>query len=610
MNVLNASGDFALQTHDAWQWLFVAAAFALLGLRFARTWRAGEAGLPAGRRLLDGLQRRSRIAPWASAGVEMALWALGVAFVGFMWDVAWHADIGRDRELFTVPHMLILIGLGGIFAGGLLSILVANLTGGEAGWSLRGYRIPFASVPVTLMGFGALIGFPLDDYWHAVYGIDVTMWSPTHLLMIGAASLTPLALWLMAVEGGARRPPAPLGAAVLVGLSTFQLEYDMGIPQWQLLFQPALIAAAAGIGLVAARSALGRWGALRTAVMFLVTRGVLAVLIGPGLGQVLPHFPLYLGEALCVELAFLVLAGRPPAAVGAAAGLLIGTVGLATEWGWTHLWYLHPWPANLLNDIWIAVVIAIAAGVVGVAAGRVLSRQPAGVPAAAVVLALAAIGGLLAWHLPLRSAAPATATMSTRTVGPVWFATDRDGQVSLRRNVSVDLTIQPAAAAAHPDWLSITAWQGQAPIRVIGLRETAPGHYTSTNLVPVGGSWKTLVFLARGDVVSAVPVAMPPDPGYGLPGIDAPAHRTEAFVPASHWLMRESHGGVIWPALGAMVAFAVFVIAWVLALGLAYRAFGRTLGGDEHGAPGRLDEVLVESGRDAPGRRHVRHALE
>lgn len=564
-----------VQTHDPWQWLFVGVAMALLGLRVVRAYQAGDRDLPLVDRLLTGTKRANGMQAWAAAGVELGLWALGVAFVGFMWDVAWHADQGRDRELFTVPHMLILIGLGGIFFAGLVSI-----------WTARraGLRIPNSSIPLTLLGFGALLGFPLDDYWHAVYGIDVTMWSPTHLMMIGGASLTPLALWLMAVEGGGSRSRVlrPLAAATLIGLSTFQLEYDMGIPQWQLLFHPALLAAAAGIALVAARAALGRGGAVVAAVMFVIARGALALLIGPALGQVVPRFPLYFAEALLVEIAFWALAGRRPIAVGAVSGALIGTIGLAAEWGWTQLWYPHPWTSNLLNDIWIAVVIAVAAGVVGIAAGRVLAGERAGIPLVPVTSALLLIGALLAWHVPLRQAAAATATLRTQTVGAATFATDRDGQVSLRRNVSAQLVIRPASAAAHPDWLSIVAWQGRAPAQVIPLRQTGPGSYQAAALVPVGGSWKSLVFLARGDVVSAVPVAMPPDAEYGLPGVDAPVQRTQSFVPASHWLMRESHNGVIWPALLASVAFVLFVIAWTASLALAYRRFAAG------GGPGQL----------------------
>jgi hypothetical protein len=551
-----------IQTHDLWQWLFVAAAFALL------PWRLRGA-------------RRSPLAPWAARGVNVTLWALAVAFVGFLWDVAWHADTGRDKELFTVPHVLILIGLFGIFAASLVAIVTATRTGAAAGWRVGRFQVPYSALPLFLFGGGALVGFPIDDFWHTVYGVDVTMWSPTHLLMIGGASLSPLAIWLMTVEGGGGKEMLrPIAAAVLLGLSTFQLEYDMGIPQWQLLFQPALIAAAAGIGLVAARVALGRGGALFTAIGFIVLRGLLALLIGPGLGHTLPRFPLYLAEALAVEAVFLLLSGRAPVLVGAVSGLLIGTVGLAAEWGWTHFWYPHPWPANLLNDIWIAVVIAVAAGVVGIAAGRVLSRQSAGVPAVGVGLALAVIGGLIAWHLPLRAAAPATATVRTATTGPVTFATDSAGQVSLRRDVTLDLTISPASAAAHPDWLSVVSWQGHAPVRDINLTEVGPGRYRADQPVPVGGSWKSLVFLARGDVVSALPVAFPPDPDYGLPAINPPAQRTEAFAPASTWLMREVHGGIVWPAAIVFIIFGLAVVIWAIALSIAYWRFSVNPGGE------------------------------
>ena len=36
-------------------------------------------------------------------------------------------------------------------------------------------------------GAFALIGFPLDDVWHRIFGQDVTLWGPTHLMLIGGA---------------------------------------------------------------------------------------------------------------------------------------------------------------------------------------------------------------------------------------------------------------------------------------------------------------------------------------------------------------------------------------------------------------------------------------
>ena len=99
---------------------------------------------------------------------------------------------------------------------------------------------------------------------------------------------------------------------LLVGLSTFQAEFDFGVPQYRLVFQPMLIALAAGVALVAARLWIGRGGALGAALFFLGLRGAVSLLVGPVFGQTTPSLPLYLGEALCVEAAG--ARARPPAA--------------------------------------------------------------------------------------------------------------------------------------------------------------------------------------------------------------------------------------------------------------------------------------------------------
>ena len=83
------------------------------------------------------------------------------------------------------------------------------------------------------------------------------------MTLIGRASLL--------VEGqraaGVTAPPAPpvaparlmnfqkagLIGGFLIGMSTFQGEFDFGVPQFQLVFHPMLIAFAAGIALVTAR---------------------------------------------------------------------------------------------------------------------------------------------------------------------------------------------------------------------------------------------------------------------------------------------------------------------------------------------------------------------
>ena len=44
--------------------------------------------------------------------------------------------------------------------------------------------------PDLACGAFALLGFPLDDMWHRIFGQDVTLWGPTHLMLIGGAAMT------------------------------------------------------------------------------------------------------------------------------------------------------------------------------------------------------------------------------------------------------------------------------------------------------------------------------------------------------------------------------------------------------------------------------------
>src|SRR3954466_15495702 len=79
---------------------------------------------------------------------------------------------------------------------------------------------------------------------------------------------------------------------------------------------------AAGIALVAARVRLGRFGALYTVAFFLAIRGGLALIVGPIIGNTTPHLPLYIVEAIIVELVALRVsdAGRTRSGCGRASG--------------------------------------------------------------------------------------------------------------------------------------------------------------------------------------------------------------------------------------------------------------------------------------------------
>ena len=210
----------------------------------------------------------------------------------------------------------------------------------------------------------SLIGFPLDDVWHRLFGQDVTLWGPTHLMLIGGAALSTLVgLRVLLVEGAARRAEVAAAsrararrvgcaarrspARFLIGLSTFQAEFDFGVPQFRLVFQPMLIMLAAGDrARRRADLARPRRRARRRPRSSSLIRGAAGAARRAGArARPTPHFPLYLVEALLVEARRAAASrSRRPVRFGAVAGALIGTVGLAAEWGWSHVWMPCPWP--------------------------------------------------------------------------------------------------------------------------------------------------------------------------------------------------------------------------------------------------------------------------
>ncbi|MBV8194563.1 MAG: hypothetical protein JOY80_03455, partial [Candidatus Dormibacteraeota bacterium] len=462
-----------------------------------------------------GLEAATGRPAWSSAGVEIGVWALIVAATGFFWDVAWHIDLGRDQELFTPPHTMIVAGLVGLFVAGVTSAVIASVQDADVGFRIGRVRVPWGAAGLVVLGGFASIGFPLDDLWHAAYGIDVTMWSPTHLTMISGAGFAPIAVWLLYREGGidtgrrwthmVARPV--LAATLVVALAAFQLEFDDGVPQWQMLYQPVLIALGATVALSVSRVALGRGWAVLTALLFLGVRGVLTLIVGVALGQVITTIPLYLGVALCIEAAFLLLGQRSLLTRALTAGALAGTAGVAVEWGWTSVWGYQPWQAAMLPSMWVALLAALGGAVLGSTLGAVLGGGRPAVPRTA--LGLAGVATLAALAIPFpRNNAPIVATVTTASVGAPQPATDRYGLPSSVQNVTVAVRLSPSSAADGADVFRVIAWQGGGRV-IAPLHQKSSGQWVTQQAVPTGASWKTIVMLMKGDVISASAVSMP-----------------------------------------------------------------------------------------------------
>src|SRR3989442_4842052 len=131
----------------------------------------------------------------------LGLTALLGAFIfleGTSWDIQWHSFIGRDRTLIP-PHIMMLSGVTLSGISGLLTVLI------ESWWARRNksiaqYSVGFAEVfsgplGAYIVGFTALmaaVAFPLDAYWHALYGIDVAIWAPFHVMFVASMGLVAL----------------------------------------------------------------------------------------------------------------------------------------------------------------------------------------------------------------------------------------------------------------------------------------------------------------------------------------------------------------------------------------------------------------------------------
>ncbi len=153
-------------------------------------------------------QALSRIAPRAATAPDargehrfrqIAAWALWYllfqAILGLGWDIRWHATFGRD-SFWSPPHWLIY---SGVALAGVLCIGVVLRdtwryyrrvpgTDDTTTWPILGYFRGPLGYAVTGCGMAVLLfAAPFDDWWHELYGLDVTLWSPFHVMgLIGS----------------------------------------------------------------------------------------------------------------------------------------------------------------------------------------------------------------------------------------------------------------------------------------------------------------------------------------------------------------------------------------------------------------------------------------
>ncbi|OBB56037.1 hypothetical protein A5757_03105 [Mycobacterium sp. 852013-51886_SCH5428379] len=113
-----------------------------------------------------------------------------ISLSGLTWDIDWHLDVGPD-SFFTLPHLLIYSG--GAIAGVTSLVMVLRATaaqrsgrdldptvGGRAFKVLGVFAAPIGYLVAGLAAAAFLLYGLWDEWWHGLYGFDVTVASPPH----------------------------------------------------------------------------------------------------------------------------------------------------------------------------------------------------------------------------------------------------------------------------------------------------------------------------------------------------------------------------------------------------------------------------------------------
>lgn len=128
----------------------------------------------------------------ANFGIPVFVYATAAAslsiIIGLIWDISWHTSIGRDG-LLSPPHIGMYLGavISGFFSG--YQVLKTSFWGSseEKQKSVKFWGIFYGSLGALFCIWGCfamLTSAPFDDWWHNTYGLDVTILSPPHTVLL------------------------------------------------------------------------------------------------------------------------------------------------------------------------------------------------------------------------------------------------------------------------------------------------------------------------------------------------------------------------------------------------------------------------------------------
>lgn len=583
----------------------------LLTLQMIVAYRRG--GARPLRRLLDALESRLGLPGWAALPGLGAIAFSVVTIWGASWDIGLHIDQGRDEgPLGTAAHYPMLIGLFGTFLMGILSVGLAptdRRKSSPVAFYVPGVgTVPAAGLLLLAASSFAMAGFPLDDLWHRIFGQDVTLWGPTHTMFIGGVMAAGCGATLLLAEGSRTAGREPFGGgsfkrlqipALLAGIFLYLWtaalhEFNWGVPQYREIWQPMMLAFGGAHAMVLARLIAGRGGAFAALLTWLPMQVAMVLVIGGPLDTTMPSMPLFIAEALIIELLAVRGEWRSPVRFGAVAGLGVGTIGFAANYGWSHLAMPLPWPAAILPE---AIPVAIAAGVAGGLLGALMAQALRGeLPSGRMPLALASAAALVAIGLGINAAVVDSPRGVTATIAlsNLHQATVPGGGTGPVADATVRLS--DPSLAEDATWTSVMAWQGGG--RFLNALERGPdGTLRTTEPIPIGGSWKSLVRIHKGRTMLAAPVRMPADAAVGFAGYPAEPQVTREMTRDTTLLQLERRDDApLWAWTPATILVLTMDILLMVLLALISVRIGRMSG----------REGAVEASGEGAGRHPVK----
>ena len=135
---------------------------------------------------------------WAMLGAKL------LGGLGLRWDIQWHLRIGRD-SFWIAPHVMTYAGVALVvlLSFGLLAVETARHRPGPLPAPIIRMLGLVGSRGAHLSAWGialTVLAAPIDDMWHRLFGIDVTLWSPPHLLGLAGAAVNSLGCLVLARE--------------------------------------------------------------------------------------------------------------------------------------------------------------------------------------------------------------------------------------------------------------------------------------------------------------------------------------------------------------------------------------------------------------------------